>query len=146
MKTRYFLPGLFCSIVGIIGLAGIICNTDLSFLFICFFIFGISGVCFLLWKYRYWSKPLNKGKAEEFLDNEQIEIQDERKEKLRNLAAKYIYILNLIVITFSIIVFSILRELEVTVGIDIIIWYLSGYLFFQYFISIIIYNYLNIKN
>lgn len=146
MKNRYLLPSLLCLIVGIIGLAGLYCNTKLHFIFIYLFIFGISGGCFLLWKLRYWLKPLNKGKAEQFLDNEQIEIQDERKAKLRNLAAKYTYILGLIVITLSIIVFSILRELEITVGIDIIIWYLTGYLFFQYFMGIIIYNFLNVKN
>lgn len=146
MKSRYSLPCLLCLIIGITGLAGLYCNTRLHFIFICLFIFGISGSCFLLWKLRYWLKPLNKGKAEQFLDNEQIEIQDERKVKLRNLAAKYTYILGLIVITLSIIVFSILRELEITVGIDIIIWYLTGYLFFQYFMGIIIYNFLNVKN
>ena len=90
--------------------------------------------------------PSKMNDIEQFLDNEQIEIQDERKVKLRNLAAKYTYILGLIVITLSIIVFSILRELEITVGIDIIIWYLTGYLFFQYFMGIIIYNFLNVKN
>lgn len=146
MKNRYLLSGLCCLIVGFISLIGIFFFTKFNFIFICLFIFGISGGCFLLWKFRYWLKPLNKDKAEQFLDNEQIEIQDERKVKLRNLAAKYTYILGLIVITLSIIVFSILRELEITVGVDIIIWYLTGYLFFQYFIGIIIYNYLNFKN
>ena len=101
------------------------------------------GLCwrrYLPWNYDdmqiFWSSPKNKERYEERLENERIEQHDELKTKIRDRAGRYAYGIGLVVICFSILVFSILGALEVIDNARMIILYLSGYLMFQ----IIIFN------
>ena len=101
------------------------------------FIFpGIMMIC----KYFYWSSPKNKEQYEERLENDRIEQHDELKTKIRDRAGRYAYGIGLVVICFSILVFSILGALEVIDNARMIILYLSGYLMFQIITGIIIFN------
>lgn len=97
---------------------------------------GISAV----YKYFYWSSPKNKERYQERLGQEQIEIHDELKTKIRDKAGRYTYSLGLIVLCFSILVFGILGALELISGSRMIVLYLSGYLLFQIIAGIVIFN------
>lgn len=146
MKKRYLLTGLIFLLLGLIGGICMI-HFDVRFQFVstCLFISGLNGGSFLLWKYCYWSRKKNRVRSRQFLEQEQIERKDERKEKLRNMAAKYTYIAGLFIIFISIVIFSVLRDSGINLNIDIIICYLTGYFFLQYFTGIIVFNYLNKK-
>ena len=82
-------------------------------------------------RYLYWNAPKNRERYREKIENENIELHDELKVKLRDKAGRYTYSLGLLVICVSILVFSVLGSLELICGERLIILYLSGYLIFQ---------------
>lgn len=88
---------------------------------------GIANIC----RYFYWSAPKNAERYREKLAKEKIEIQDELKSKLRDRAGRYTYLLGLVTICISMMVFSILGKLEAVSGSRTIVLYLGGYLVFQ---------------
>lgn len=97
---------------------------------------GMVMVC----KYFYWNMPKNKERYQEKIANETIELHDEMKIKLRDKSGRYAYILGLIIISISIVIFSILGKLEMVDNSRIIVIYLYGYLIFQIIAGIIIFN------
>lgn len=82
----------------------------------------------------------NKERYEQRLENERIEQHDELKTKIRDRAGRYAYILGLLVISFSILVFGILGALDVIANTRIIVLYLGAYLLFQVIAGIVIFN------
>lgn len=106
---------------------------------------GVAGGSVGLWKYFYWTRPKNKIRYQERLENETIELHDERKEKFRNQSGRYAYILGLVTICISIVIFSTLESLEIIHHNKIMILYLYGYFIFQYIAGIIIFRHLNKK-
>ncbi|NLM21526.1 MAG: hypothetical protein GX207_07250 [Peptococcaceae bacterium] len=106
---------------------------------------GICGGSVILWKYYYWTRPKNKDRYKEKIENESIELHDERKIILRDKSGRYAYIVGLIVISVSIVVFFIIGSLNIIENTKLIIVYLAGFLAFQYIIGIIFFNYLNKK-
>lgn len=108
-------------------------------------LWGVAGACILpglmmVFQYFYWSSPKNKERYEARLENEHIEQHDELKTKIRDKAGRYTYILGLLVISFSILVFGILSALEVIDHAHIMVLYLGGYLLFQWIAGIVIFN------
>lgn len=99
---------------------------------------GIVMTC----KYFYWSSPKNTERYQEKLEAERIELHDEMKEKLRDKAGKYTCVLGAIVISISIIVFSVLGQLGLVDNSRTIVLYLGGYLVFQIVVSIAIFYHL----
>lgn len=99
---------------------------------------GIAMIC----RYFYWSRPENRERYQEKMANENIEIHDELKIKLRDKSGKYAYVLGLVAVSISIVIFSILGELEIVDNSRVIILYLGGYLVFQIITGIVIFNYL----
>lgn len=97
---------------------------------------GGSGVVSVI-RYFYWQK--NKEKYQEKLEIEQIELQDELKQKLRDKAGKYTYWIGMLIIALSIIVYSILGVLG-TMDTEYMVMYLGAYLIFQVFTGVIIFN------
>ena len=81
----------------------------------------------MICKYFYWSSPKNKKQYEERLENDRIEQHDELKTKIRDRAGRYAYGIGLVVICFSILVFSILGALEVIDNARMIILYPVSY-------------------
>ncbi|MCQ1530829.1 hypothetical protein [Lutispora saccharofermentans] len=106
---------------------------------------GIGSGAVILWKYYYWTRPGNKDKYQEKIENEKIELQDERKIILRDKSGRYAYIIGLIVISVSVVIFSIIGSLNIIENSTLIIAYLAGFFAFQYTIGILIFNYLNKK-
>lgn len=144
MKKSNLYTGITYLLIGlIIGIIAGFCNTKLESLLWGFAGAGIAGGSAELWMYFYWLHPRNKIRYMERLENETIELQDERKEKFRNQSGRYAYILGLVTICISIVIFSALESLEIINHTKIVILYLFGYLVFQYVAGIIIFRYLN---
>jgi hypothetical protein len=135
----YMLSGAICLIIALMF------DTKLDSL-----LFGFAGAFIvpgivIVNKYFYWTSPKNKNRYAERLENENIELHDERKEKLRDKSGRYAYLLGLAVTSFFIVLFSILGNLEVITNYKLIILYLGGYLVFQYIAGVVIFRHLNNK-
>ncbi len=106
---------------------------------------GIGPGAVMLWKYYYWTKPENRKRYQEKIENENIELHDERKTMLRDKSGSYAYLIGFAVISVSMVIFSILGNLSIIQNSELIILYLGGYLVFQYIIGVVIFNHLNKK-
>lgn len=99
---------------------------------------GLIGGLSLIWKYVYWSSPRRKGVYERKLE-EQINLKDEFKESLRNRSGRIAYIITLLVITLSIVIFSIIGSLGI-LNTKLLVLYLAILWIFMYVIGIIVYR------
>lgn len=106
---------------------------------------GVGGGVVMLWKYFYWTRPKNQKEYEDLVEDRTIDLQDERKEKLRDKSGRYAYILGLIILSISILVFSVLGSLDIINNTQLIVLYLGIFLIFQYIIGVVIYRYLSKK-
>jgi hypothetical protein len=146
MKKSYLYTGITYLLIGLlIGMIAGISNTKLESLLWGFAGAGVAGGGLGLWKYFYWTRPKNKIRYQECLENETIELRDERKEKFRNQSGRYAYILGLVTICISIVIIWMLESLEIIHHTKILILYLYGYFVFQYIVGIIIFRHLNKK-
>ncbi|NMM62019.1 hypothetical protein HBE96_04800 [Clostridium sp. P21] len=146
MKKSNLLVGLTYLFVGIVCLIGALnFESRIGSLLAGFAGAGICGGTVILYKYYYWMKPENKPKYKEKIENDSIEIHDERKTMLRDKSGRYAYIIGLIVISASIVVFSIIGSFNKIDGSELIVLYLAGFLVFQYITGILIFNHLNRK-
>ena len=99
---------------------------------------GANGI-FIIIRYFYWQK--NKEKYQEKLESEEIEQNDELKQKLRDKAGKYTYWIGMLIIALSIMVYSVLGVLNI-MDTEHIVIYLGAYLISQVFIGVIVFNHL----
>jgi hypothetical protein len=146
MKKSNLYIGLVYLFIGIVCL--VIALSFESRLESLLFGFAGAGICsgaVILWKYSYWTRSENKDRYQEKIENENIELHDERKTTLRDKSGRYAYIIGLIVISVSIVIFSIIGSLNIIENSKLIITYLAGFLVFQYIIGILIFNHLNKK-
>ena len=146
MKRNNLFAGLMYLCIGIISLLiALIFETKLESLLFGFAGGGISAGVIILWKYYHWSKPENKKGYLEKIENENIELRDERKIMLRDKSGRYAYIVGLVVLSVSIVIFSVIAHLTIIENYVLIILYLTGFTLFQYFIGILIFSHLNKK-
>lgn len=146
MKKNMLMAGLLYVLIGIAFLlCGIFLDTKLNSLFWGFAGGGIAPGLTMIYRYFYWIRPQNSNKYAEKMEEEKINLHDERKEKFRNQSGRYAYILGLITICISIIVFSVLSSLEIVQNAKILILYLGGYAVFQYIAGVIIFRHLDKK-
>ena len=94
--------------------------------------FCCSGIVTII-RYFYWEKNIDKF--------QEIEQDDELKQKLRDRAGKYTYWIGMVIIALSIIVYSVLGVLNI-MDTEHIVIYLAAYLISQVFIGIIVFNHL----
>lgn len=147
MKKSNLYIGIIYLLIGILfGVIVSFTNTNFDSLLFGLAGGGVGGGSLLLLKYFYWTHPNNQARYKKRIENEAIELHDERKEKFRNQSGRYAYILGLIIICISIIIFSVLNTSGIIQHTKILILYLGGYLVFQYIAGIVIFNYLNKKN
>lgn len=107
-------------------------------------IFGLAGACLgpgavMIFKYFHWTRP---GKREEYariLEQEKIEMEDELKASLRDKSGRYAYLLGLVTLSISILVFSGLDALEVLDS-RVLVLYLCGFLLFQFGAGLVIFR------
>lgn len=100
---------------------------------------GLIGGLSLIWRYFYWSSPKRRDVYEARLEENQINLKDEFKESLRNRSGRIAYLITLLVITLSMVVFSVIGSLGV-LDTKLLVLYLSILWIFMYGIGIIVYR------
>lgn len=138
MKKSNLIYGLIYIILGGISLyVAIAFDNKMSGIF-----YGMTGALggsgiVTITRYFYWQK--NKEKYQQKLEIEEIEQQDELKQKLRDKAGKYTYWIGMLIIAISIMVYSILGVLDIMDTKHIVV-YLGAYLISQVCIGVIVFN------
>ncbi|MEY8331537.1 hypothetical protein AALB53_00160 [Lachnospiraceae bacterium 47-T17] len=140
MKKGNLLEGILFILGGIILLcAALLTDCALDSLLFGFAAGAICAGTVMTCKYFYWSTPKNKERYQEKMEHENIELHDELKSKLRDRSGRYAYAIGLLIVSASIIIFSILGQLEI-IDSRLIVLYLGGYLVFQIVTGIVIFN------
>lgn len=140
MKKTQLIGGIIYTLLGLaLLLTAIFTNTEIGMLY------GLGGALtgpglVMMGKYFYWSRPQNRQRYEERLDNERIEMNDELKQKLRDRSGRYAYVLGLVTVSLSIFVIGILEDLGLIGDSRPMILYLAAYLIFQVIAGIAIFN------
>lgn len=141
MKKNNRNIGLIYMAIGIAGLAASVLLEDRLGGILFGMSFGLMGsAAALLWKYYYWKRPENAERYREKLEQESIDLHDERKEQLRCKAGRYAYVLGILVCALSIFACGILQALGYSGQFRALIIYLSLYIIFQYIAGIVIYR------
>lgn len=94
----------------------------------------------MIWKYFYWSHPTRSAEYIEKIENERIELHDERKEMLRNKAGRIVVSLNFSIASVAIVAFAILDSLEIISFSKPIIITLSVFFVLQIVLSHLVYG------
>ena len=140
MKKTQLISGIIYTLLGLaLLLTAIFTNTEIGMLY------GLGGALTgpglaMMGKYFYWSRPQNRQRYEERLDNERIEMNDELKQKLRDRSGRYAYVLGMVTVSLSIFVIGILEDLGLIGDSRPMILYLAAYLIFQVIAGIAIFN------
>lgn len=143
MKKNNLITGILYIAAGMALLAAaLLTDTKLDSL-----LFGFAGALtapgiVMICRYFYWNRPENRLQYQERLERERVEFQDELKVKLRDRSGRYAYVAGLIVISFSIVAFSVLGALEIVGNVRMIVLFLGGYLLFQIAIGIVAFHHL----
>lgn len=143
MKKSYLLTG-FIYIVAGLGFLILALTTDtrLNSVFSGLAGAGIGPGLMMIYKYFYWNRPENKQRYQKKLENEQIEIHDELKSMLRAQAGRWTYVIGTLAISLAMLVFCILGQLEIVADYKLIIFFLFGFMIFQFVIYIAVFNHL----
>ena len=140
MKKSQLISGIIYTLLGrAILLAAIFTDTEIGMLY------GLGGAMTgpglaMMGKYLYWSRPKNRQRYEERLENERIEMNDELKQKLRDRSGRYAYVQGIVTVSLSLFVIGILESLGLIGDSLPLVWYLSAYLIFQIIAGIVIFN------
>ena len=134
MKKSNLLCGAAYALLGLVFLlAGLLWETRLSSLCVGFGAGMLSSGVVQLARYRKWTRPQNAAVYRQRLEEEQIDLRDERKEMLRNKSGRYAYILGLLAAAAAMTVFSFLGKLGMVdeAACRLMILFLAGYMVFQ---------------
>lgn len=146
MKTSNFITGLAYAAAGLAFLLlALLVESPLTGL-----LFGLAGAgigpgAAMIVRYFYWSRPERRERYRERLEEERIELHDERKAALRDRSGRYAYLLGLAVTALAIPVFYVLGALRLLPGTRTVVLYLGAYLLFQYIAGVVIYRRLSEK-
>ncbi len=143
MKKSNLVTGIVYVLIGIECLfVAVLTNTKLDSL-----LFGLAGAgigpgCVMICKYFYWTSPKHEKEYREKLKQQQIELHDELKEKLRDKSGRYAYILGLVTAAAAIPVLAVLMKLHLIENSLLLISFLFGYLILQYLAGVVIFRHL----
>lgn len=147
MKKSMFFMGLSYVLVGCAFLfCGIALDTKIDSL-----LWGFAGACIgpglvMICKYFYWSHPKNSTKYVEKIENEKIELHDERKEMLKNKTGRIVVLLNIAFTSIAIVTISILGKLEIIGFAKPIMITLAVFFVLQIVLSYLVYSILEKRN
>lgn len=143
MKKSNLVTGIVYVLLGIgCLLTVILLDTELDGILCGFAGAGLALGCIIIYKYFYWTSPKHEKQYQEKIKQEQIELHDELKEKLRDKSGRYAYIFGLVVVAISSLVFAILDSLQIMEHGTIIAVYLLAYLVLQYVAGVVIFKHL----
>lgn len=147
MKKRNLWLSLADIALGLCFLAaGIVWSDSRASSLLCGFGGGLLGSGILqLRRYLKWSRPENAEAYREKLEQEQIDLGDERKQMLRDKAGRYAYILSLAVGLLATFVVSLLGIFDVWEGYLPTLCLLMAYVVFQYAAGVWFYKRLSQK-
>lgn len=142
MKKSNLWFGVGMVAVGIVFLlTALLWDTPLDSLLCGFFgAFTVPGAI-QIGKYVKWTRPKNVPIYRERLEQERIDLRDERKSMLRDKSGRYAYVFGLAVLTAAVLGFSVLQMLGVIgreegrlitlfLAFDLIVQYLAGIVFY----------------
>lgn len=133
MKRSNFWCGLIYALLGLVCLlAGLLWETRLGSLIVGFGSGMLGSGIVQLARYRKWTRPENREVYRQRLEEEQIELRDERKAMLRDRSGRYAYVLGLLLCGLSILVFGVLGALDVVENARLIVLFLAAYILVQY--------------
>ena len=145
MKKRELWFGLGMIAGGILFLlAALLLETPLDSLFCGFFGAFTAPGAVQVYKYVKWTKLETPDSYQRHLEEEQIELRDERKSMLRDRSGRYAYILGLLAVALALLVFSVLDAFGVVEEdtASLMILFLAGYAVFQLVAGWVIYRWL----
>ena len=148
MKKRELWFGLGMIAGGILFLlAALLLETPLDSLFCGFFGALIGPGAVQVYKYVKWTKLETADSYQRHLEEEQIELRDERKSMLRDRSGRYAYVLGMLLACAAIVVFSILGKLGVVPeeAAELLIYFLVAFLLVEFTAGILIYNLLETR-
>ncbi len=148
MKKRELWFGLGMIAGGILFLlAALLLETPLDSLFCGFFGAFTAPGAVQVYKYVKWTKLETADSYQRHLEEEQIELRDERKEMLRNKSGRMAYTLGLLAAAVSMTAFSILGKLGIVEesASRLMILFLAGYMVFQILAGWVLYRLLDKK-
>lgn len=124
---------IVCLLIGIGCLsAALLTHTELDSL-----LSGLSGAglgmgCTIIAQALYWSSSGHEKAYHEKLENKQIELHDELKEKLRDKSGRYAYVLGMTLTGISIAIIAVLNPLQlIESGSVLIFQYAAGIVIFR---------------
>lgn len=100
--------------------------------------FGVPGIM-MIYKYYKWSNPKTASEYRERLEQEQIDLRDERKEMLRNKSGRYAYIFSLVMNCILMFFLALLDTLGVIPESRWLIFATAVWLLVQYFAGFVFY-------
>ena len=92
----------------------------------------LGGGGMLVWKYWKWTRPQNAERYRAKLEQEEIDLRDERKELLRCKAGRYAYQLGFAVCCLAAFLVALLGALGLMEHYLPLLYFLAAYLVFQY--------------
>lgn len=146
MGNSYLNRGIICVLVGVCFiLASVFTESVFDGL-----LWGLAGGALgpgigMIIMHFYWSSPQNTERYKEKQEQKNIELHDELHEKLRDRSGRIAYLIGLLVICVSEVVFAILGKTGVITDHKIIVLYLYGLFVFQIAAGIAAYQYLRKK-
>ena len=146
MKKSNFWCGLTYALLGLAFLlAGLLWETRLSSLSVGFGAGMLGYGVTQLARYRKWTRPENAETYREKLEEEQIELRDERKAMLRDRSGRYAWLLGMLLCALSILVFGVMGALEIVENSRMMILFLAAYFIVQYGAGVFFYRRLEKK-
>lgn len=146
MKKSNLWCGLAYVLLGLIFLlAGMLWETRLSSLSVGFGAGMLSSGVVQLIRYRKWTRPENREAYREKLEEEQIDLRDERKTMLRDRSGRCAWLSGMVICCGAILAFGILGALEVVENARMVILFLAAYLLVQYGAGVFFYRRLSRK-
>ena len=133
MKKSNLWCGAAYALLGLVFLlAGLLWETRLSSLCVGFGAGMLSSGVVQLARYRKWTRPQNAAVYRQRLEEEQIDLRDERKEMLRDKSGRYAWLLGMALCAAAVVVFGVLGALEIVENSRLIVLCLAAYLIVQY--------------
>lgn len=142
MKKSDLWTGIVMIAAGLACLAAVFLDTVLSSLFAGLFGAFTAPGLMQVYKYRKYTDPKYREEYRARLEQEQIDLRDERKSMLRDRSGRYAYILGLLAAAVAMLVFSMLDAFGV-VGEEtarLMVFFLAGYAVFQLVAGWVIYQ------
>ncbi len=141
MKERYLNNGIILALIGIcFVLAAVFTESAFDGL-----LWGFAGGALgpgigRIIQYFYWSAPKNQERFREIQEQKDIDLHDELNERLRDKSGRIAYLIGLLILCISVMLFSVLGKAGMITDHKIIVWYLYILFIIQIVIGKVVYH------